>query len=245
MALAVHVGLIAALALGVNWRMRATEVVSAELWSSLPQQAAPRAEAPPPPPAPEPKPAPPPPAPVPAPPPPQREAQIATERAEKTAREEKEAREAEQKAEKLKKQREAEQKQKEADAKKAEEQRLARLREEQMQRMLGSLQGQGSPQSTGSAERDSAPSQDYVNRLIAILRGNVTFPAELQGNPAVDIEVRAAPGGTIIGRRIIKPSGVPAWDDAALNAIDKTGKLPPQADGRVPTALIITFRPKS
>lgn len=249
LSVAVHVGLVAALALSVNWRMRETEVVAAELWSSVPQVAAPRAEAPVPTPAPPLPPPPPPapaPAPVPAPPPPapaQREADIATERAEKKAREDKE-REA---AERLKKQREAEeQKQRQqAEAKKAEAERAEKLREEQMKRMLGSLGSTGAPTSPGSAERDAAPSQDYVNRLIAILRQNVTFTDQLPGNPAVEIEVRAGSGGTIISRRVVKSSGVPEWDEAALRAIDKTGTLPRQADGRVPPQLVITFRPKA
>ena len=58
LSLLVHVGLIAALTVAVDWRMKAPEAVSAELWASLPQIAAPKAE----------EPAPPPPAPTPAPP---------------------------------------------------------------------------------------------------------------------------------------------------------------------------------
>jgi colicin import membrane protein len=241
LALVVHVGLIAALSLSVDWRMRAPEIVSAELWASLPQFAAPKAEEVPAAPAPAPPPA----APAPAPqatPAPAREAQIATERAEKKAREEREATE---RAERTKKQRELEEQKKReaAEAKKAEDERVARLRDEQMKRMLGSLQGSGSPQASGSAEQDAAPSQDYVNRLIAKLRSNVRFKYEGSGNPAVEIEVHAAAGGTITSRRIVKASGVPEWDEAALRAIDRTGSLPRQADGRVPPSLIVTFRP--
>lgn len=258
LSLAVHVGLIAALALSVNWRVRQTEVAAAELWASVPQVAAPRAVEPPPPPAPAPAPTPAPPPPPPAPSPAQqREAEIATERAEKKARQEKEEREA---AERLKKQRAAEeerqrelaekkaaeQKQREAaEARKAEAARAEKLRDEQMKRMLGSLGGTGAPNSQGTAERDAAPSQDYVNRLIAILRSNVVYADDGKGNPAVDIEVRATPGGTIISSRVVKKSGVPEWDEAALRAVEKTGTLPRQADGRVPTSLIITFRPKA
>jgi colicin import membrane protein len=70
LALLVHGGLLLALTTAVNWRMRTPDtVVSAELWASVPQVAAPRAaEAAPPPPLPPPAPAPePPPAPAPAP----------------------------------------------------------------------------------------------------------------------------------------------------------------------------------
>jgi len=58
------------------------------------------------------------------------------------------------------------------------------------------------------------------------------------------VEVRTSPDGTIIARKIIKSSGVKAWDEAVLKAIDKTEVLPRDTDGRVPPALIIEFRPK-
>jgi colicin import membrane protein len=86
LAVLAHIGLIAALALNVNWRRQEVAVVSAELWSGLPSMAQQTPAAPPPPP---PTPAPPPvPKPIPrpqppAPPPkaaPVREAEIATEK---------------------------------------------------------------------------------------------------------------------------------------------------------------------
>ncbi|MDB5730477.1 MAG: protein TolA, partial [Variovorax sp.] len=62
LALIAHAILIAALTWGVRWKRDSTEdAVEAELWSSTPQQAAPRLSAPPsppPPPAPAPAPAP-------------------------------------------------------------------------------------------------------------------------------------------------------------------------------------------
>lgn len=101
-ALLAHAGLIAALAFGVAWKREEIATVSAELWSAVPQQAAPapRAEAvptpPPPPLEPVVKPAPPAPAPPPVPkvlepPPAPREAEIARERADKRRREAEEA----------------------------------------------------------------------------------------------------------------------------------------------------------
>jgi len=70
LALLAHGGLVAALALSLNWRLPTADVaVSAELWSAVPQVAAPAPVAPtPPPPAPAPAPTPAP-APAPAPPP--------------------------------------------------------------------------------------------------------------------------------------------------------------------------------
>ena len=64
-------------------------------------------------------------------------------------------------------------------------------------------------------------------------------------NPAAEVEVRAAPDGTIIARKLLKSSGVKSWDDAVLKAIDKTEVLPRDVDGRVPAVMVITFRPKT
>jgi len=181
-------------------------------------------------------------------PPSEREAQIATERAERKRREELD------KAEAAKKQREAdeqkrrdaeEQKKRELDAarKKAVEQaRLDKTREEQLQRMLGSLEGNGSPKSTGTAARDSAPSAGYAGKLIARIKSNIVFADTVPGNPSAEVEVRATASGTIMSSRLLKSSGVKDYDEAVLRAIDKTGSLPPDTDGRVPPQLIITFK---
>ncbi len=113
----VHIGLVTALTLGVQWRSQSDEGVEAELWASVPQLAAPPAE-PPPPPQDTPLTAPPPPAKVSPPPPPeaaQRNADIALEQAKKA---------------KLDKQRQ-EDAEKRADAKKqAEQDKLDKAKEE-------------------------------------------------------------------------------------------------------------------
>ena len=64
------------------------------------------------------------------------------------------------------------------------------------------------------------------------------------GNPVAEVEVRTAPDGTIVGRRLVRASGVREWDDAVLRAIDKTGQLPRDTDGRVPPTLVLAFRPR-
>lgn len=108
LAVLAHAILIAALTWGVNWKSSADmPAVQAELWSAIPQQAAPRAVEPPPPP---PEPVPEPPKPTPAPPPPRqaepdtREADIAIEREKK--RLEKEKKERQQQLEREKRERE-------------------------------------------------------------------------------------------------------------------------------------------
>jgi colicin import membrane protein len=56
--------------------------------------------------------------------------------------------------------------------------------------------------------------------------------------------VRCAPDGTIIGRKLVKSSGVAAWDDAVLRAIDRTEVLPLDEKGKIAPVMLIDFRPK-
>jgi colicin import membrane protein len=102
----------------------------------------------------------------------------------------------------------------------------------------------GSETATGNAQRSAGPSASYAGKVAAKVKPNIVFPDEIAGNPMADVEVRAAPDGTIQGARLLKSSGVKAWDEAVLKAIAKTEKLPQDADGRVPSMLIIGFRPK-
>jgi colicin import membrane protein len=258
----VHGGLVAALAWGVAWRAPPPVTVSAELWAAVPQQAAPPAEqapSPAPAPAPLPPPAPPPaPAPAPAPPPPPKEADIALEKAkqqkakqdkaaEKAEKAEKAARDKALKAEKdkaakEKQAREAAQRRREEEA---EEKRLAQQREENLKRMMGQIPtGSGAPGSRGTAAADAAPSRSYAGLIVRAVKPNIVLTEVVTGNPEAVIEVRAAPTGTIIGRRLVKSSGSKEWDEAVLRAIDRTGSLPKDTDGRVPGTVEIVFRPK-
>ena len=258
----VHGGLVAALAWGVGWRAPAPVTVSAELWAAVPQEAAPPAEqAPPPAPTPAPPPPPPPPAPAPAPPPPPppppREADIALEKAkqqkalqEKAAQEQAEKAAKAAKAEKAERDKAAKEKQaREAAQRKreeeAEEKRLAQQREENLTRMMGQIPtGSGAPGSRGTAAVDAAPSRSYGGLIVKAVKPNIVFTEVVTGNPEAVIEVRAAPTGTIIGRRLVKSSGSKEWDEAVLRAIDRTGSLPKDTDGRVPGTVEIVFRPK-
>lgn len=269
LALLIHAALIAALTRMVDWPTQST-VMQAELWASVPVQAAPpeAASPPPPPPTPEPdvqKPR----AQTPA----AEDAEIVLERRRKEALEKKrveaEKREAERKLEeerrleeerkKAAEKRAAEKKaaEKKAAEKKAAEEKALQERErvedaqreaerqENLRRIQGMAGATGGPASTGAARQSAGPSESYGGRLVARVKPNIVFPTDtISGNPQAEVEVRAAPDGTIVATRIVKPSGVKAWDDAVLKALDKTQVLPRDVDGRVPSPLILVFRPR-
>jgi len=271
MALVVHVLLVLALAAAVNWRRQAPTPFSAEIWSALPEQAAPRPT--PREPAPQPNPAPPAAA-SPTPPPAplrseadiaierqrrldqERAAQLERERAEQKARDEARDREREQQAKRqreaeqalLQQQRELQKKRQQEAAKKAEEARQAAAleaqRQENLKRMLGQAGATGTPSSRGTAARDAAPSAAYAGRIVAAIRPNIVLTESLPATLRAVVEVRASPTGTVLSRRLVEPSGNKAWDDAVLRAIDRTRQLPADTDGRVPQSLQIVFTPE-
>ena len=102
-------------------------------------------------------------------------------------------------------------------------------------------------------ERNFAPVVSYYEVLCErmgwrdlgrVLAGGVYRVGDIAGNPAAEVEVRTSPDGTIVGQRLIKSSGNKAWDSAVLRAIEKTETLPRDVDGRVPSQIVISFRPK-
>jgi colicin import membrane protein len=144
------------------------------------------------------------------------------------------------KADEKKRQQEQAQKEKQD---KADEARAEALRKENLQRMQGMAGASGGPNATGTALKSSGPSASYAGRLVGRIKPNITYPGDVAGNPRAEVEVRVAPDGTIISRRIVQSSGNKAWDDAVLRAIDKTEILPKDTDGRVPPLIVLGFRP--
>ncbi len=116
-----------------------------------------------------------------------------------------------------------------------------KLRQEQLAR-LSSMAGTAGQ--TGEAARASGPSANYAGKVVGAIRPNIVFTDVVQGNPAAEVEVITNPAGDIVGRKLRTSSGSPAWDDAVLRAIDRTGALPRDTNGRVPSPMLIRFRPK-
>jgi len=120
--------------------------------------------------------------------------------------------------------------------------RLEAQRQVNLARMAGLAGASGAPGSTGTAQKASGGSSSYGGRVSAIVKPNIVFTENPLDNPTALVEVRTAPDGSIVGRKLIKSSGNKAWDEAVLRAIDKTAVLPRDIDGKVPTVLEINFR---
>lgn len=259
LAMLAHAFLLAALTWGVHWHRETASVsAEAELWSSVPQQAAAKAVEPPPQP-----PAPAPPAPTqvqPLPPDPN----IALERDKLRLKKDQEAQRQEQKQqerlkqeklllEKKRLQAQHDQEKKAAEERKKSEQEVQRKeaakqtelqRDANLKRMAGLAGASGAPTSSGTALHSAGPSASYAGRIRARIRPNIVFADAVAGNPKAEVEVATAPDGTIVSRKLTHASGVKSWDEAVLRAIDKTETLPRDVDGRVISPLVISFTPK-
>ncbi len=169
------------------------------------------------------------------------EAKKEEERKDKERKEkEKERAEKERKEKEAKKQTE----QKDSKAVAEEAKKLEAIRKENMKRIAGLAGASGSENATGTAMKSSGPSDSYGGRIRARVKPNITFdPSSVSGNPAAEVEVRCAPDGTIVGKKLVKSSGNAAWDNAVLKAIDKTEVLPRDTDGRVHSPLLLVFKP--
>ena len=248
LSLLVHVALILALAFGLNWRSRLPEAVEAELWAAVPQVAAAREVVPAPVPAPKPDPKP-----VVVQPPPRQlhDAQIAIEQARRAARKiEAENKRAElarkrveverKRAELARKRVELERKRAELAKKRAEDDsRIAAQREANLKRMLG--QAGATATTPGQSVRSAGPSASYAARIRGRIKPNIVYTAPVAGDLVTEVDVRCAPDGRILSRKLVKSSGIDAWDQAVLRAIDKTEVLPRDTDGTVPSLLSIEF----
>ena len=261
LAVLAHAFLVAALTLGVQWHREAITVTAeAELWSALPQQAAPAlVEVAPEPPAPPPVAAPPEPTPA--------EVDIALEREKKRLKNEKLERDKQQKIDRenqrLKAEKLAQEKKRLQDKQAAldkqkldkEKQRKQALQAQQdaknsevrrnefITNALSKAGATGAQGSTGTALQSSGPSASYKGRIAAYFKARrIGYLGA--GNPKVVVRFSTSPDGTVIGKslKIVNSSGVKAWDDAVVAALEMA-VLPRDTDGRVPPDLELGLSP--
>jgi colicin import membrane protein len=114
---------------------------------------------------------------------------------------------------------------------------IERERQANIKRMMSNLSQEPS--------KAAALAADHAARIKARIKPNIVFTESVSGNPLATVEVRCAPDGQIIGRKmLLPPSGSTAWDDAVLRAIDRTEVLPLDEKGKIPAVMQIDFRPK-
>ncbi len=248
LAIAIHLAFVLFLVFSVNWQNRKPEPVTAELYAPPPEKtepAKPAPEPPKPPPEPEPpKPEPetPKPPPEPAKPPPV----VAPPKPDIALKEKQERLKKEQAERERKEKQEADKR--EADRHAQQEKRLAEARERQA-REAEALKAQAererlAQQKVATDTARARADADYVRRIQAKVRGNLTLPPDLIGNPEAIFDVVQLPTGEIIDVQLIKSSGVRAYDEAVQRAILKSSPLPrPDSPDMFRRGLTLKFRP--
>ncbi len=184
-----------------------------------------------------------------------KEEEIRLRKEEEIRRKEEEARIRKEEEEARRKEEEA--KRKEEEARRKEEARRieqeAKEAEDQRQQQIKRLKSLGATTAgpvdpVNASKGGGKPSDSYLGRLRARVKPNITFSdSQLQsvrGNPAAEVEVICSPSGQITGMKLTQSSGNSAWDQAVLKAIEKTGTLPRDENGKIPSKIPFVFRPR-
>ena len=235
LAIVMHALLGGLLFFGVRWQSSPPETIQAELWSALPQTAAPPPQPIPPPPkveAPTPQPKPDPEPPVPkadivekAPPkvePPKKKEPVKVEAPKTQPKPQPPAPKVEPKVnpELLKLQKQA--------AVEAPQRPPSELSS-----LLAAAGKEGKDQQT-SGPRGS---DSYKAKLIAAIRSQMRYPGTSAGNPFVNVRIEQLPNGEVVNVTIVKSSGVPAFDQAVERAVRAASPLPRDERGQVERVL--------
>ena len=101
----------------------------------------------------------------------------------------------------------------------------------------------------GGAERSTAPRRDpgYYAAIARKIRSNLNYnfnDADVSGNPEAVFQIEQLPTGEIMSSRVVKSSGIPAYDAAIKKAIAASSPLEKKKDGTVERSVPIAFRLK-
>lgn len=244
----VHLGLVAALFLGVQWKRSQPEVMEVELWSAQPKQATSLPPPPPPPvvkpePKPEPKPIPKV-EPKPEPLPPKKPDIAVKEEKKKPEPKKPDPPKPEPKPEPKKPEPKPlpkpEVKPPPVDPFKEVMEREERNRHAQeTQKRLAALAD--AEQRASASKRGLA---DYSNKIRIRIKSNLALPPGIEGNPEAVFEVNQLPTGEVLDLRLKRSSGYPALDSAIERAIRKSSPLPkPDNPADFQRTLEIKYKP--
>jgi colicin import membrane protein len=128
----------------------------------------------------------------------------------------------------------------------AENKMIADNRAAEMRRLTGQA-GAGNG-TNGTAAKSTAPRSDpgYVASITSAIKSRSSYAGDtdVPGNPKVVFHVEQLPTGEIVSVRKTKSSGIPEFDRAVENAINKSSPLPKKKDGTVERSLEVGFSMK-
>jgi len=154
-------------------------------------------------------------------------------------------REEQQRQEELKKQEEARRKEEEKrleEVQRAEEQRMEKDAEarrvailDEQQKQAEEMRIRAAAEARKRAAADAAAAQlkaleGYKRKISQKIRGYIVLPPGISGNPEAVYSVTVVPGGEVLDVKMVKSSGVAAYDEAVGRAIWAASPLPVPSD---------------
>lgn len=127
---------------------------------------------------------------------------------------------------------------------KEEQIKIDKLRADQMARITS---GNGPASATGEAARSTGPRGDpnYAQAIRAKIKSSLNFGGDaINSNPKVVFKVDLLPSGEVLNVKLLKSSGIPAFDEAVEKAINKASPLPKKKDGSVDREIEVTYNLK-
>ena len=127
-----------------------------------------------------------------------------------------------------------------AAAEKVRADQLARLRA-----AAGAEGGSGGSSGSGVGGGGNAP-PGWTDKVVKKVKPLIVFnPESISGNPAAVVKVNLAPDGAILSTDLVTSSGNAGWDRAVLLALTRAESLPKDDNGKIPQREVkLTFKPK-
>jgi len=127
-----------------------------------------------------------------------------------------------------------------AAAEKVRADQLARLRA-----AAGAEGGSGGTTGSGVGGGGNAP-PGWTDKVVKKVKPLIVFnPESISGNPAAVVKVNLAPDGAILSTDLLTSSGNAGWDRAVLLALTRAESLPKDDNGKIPQREVkLTFKPK-
>ena len=108
---------------------------------------------------------------------------------------------------------------------------------------LDALLAAAGKESTGKDQQTSGPRgrDSYIARLVTAIRSQMRYPASATGNPFATLRIEQLPNGEVVNVTVAKSSGVQAFDDAVERAVRAASPLPRDEQGKVERRLDLDY----
>lgn len=124
----------------------------------------------------------------------------------------------------------------------AEQAKLDKVRADEMRRITAGAGTSGEAAKSTSSHIDSG----YLASITSKIKSTTSYAGstDVAGNPKAVFKVEELPTGEIISIRLVKSSGIAAFDEAVERGINKASPLPKKKDGTVARTVEVAFSMK-